>query len=79
MSDAKVTSPGVGKIRRLTDDVLDGFTLKDISCRSCSGYGNCGFKSYFISDEGVASVCLRRRKQLQCERDGVPFDDNDPV
>lgn len=66
-----------GKFRTLTDAVLDGFDLKEIKCLSCSGYGNCGYKSYFINPAGgVASVCMRRRKQLQCKRDGIEYDDS---
>ena len=65
--------------RRLTPEVLDGFELSAIKCRSCSGYGNCGYKSYYLTDDGVASICMRRRRQLQCERDGIPFNEDDPL
>lgn len=64
-------------VRVLDDEVLDGFELNDIKCRSCSGYGNCGYKSYFLSDGGVVSVCWQRRRQMQCKRDGVPYDPSD--
>ncbi|WP_165171086.1 MULTISPECIES: hypothetical protein [unclassified Adlercreutzia] len=75
MADAPKTPAG-GKVRTLTDAVLDGFELKEIKCLSCSGYGNCGYKSYFLNPAGgVASVCMRRRKQLQCERDGIEYSD----
>lgn len=67
-----------GNLRILTADVLDGFSLDDIKCRSCSGYGNCGYKSNYLNPAGgIASVCMRFRKQLQCERDGVEFDLSD--
>lgn len=67
-----------GGLRVLTAEVLDGFALDDIKCRSCSGYGNCGYKSSYLKPEGgIASICMRYRKQLQCERDGVEFDLND--
>lgn len=71
-------APGGGKgIRTLTDEVMDGFEMKDIKCYSCSGYGNCGYKSYFIKPEGgVASICMRRRKQRQCQRDGIEYSDD---
>lgn len=66
--------PAAKSLRILDDAVLDGFSLNDIKCRSCSGYGNCGFKSnYLIPEGGIASICMRLRKQLQCERDGLPF------
>ena len=75
MADFSKAMKGNVKMRVLNDEVLDGFSLGDIKCRSCSGYGNCGYKSYFLADNGVASICMRRRKQLQCERDGIPFSD----
>ena len=63
-------------MRRLTEKVLDGFSLNDITCVSCSGYGNCGYKSSFLKPEGgVVSICMRRRKMLQCERDGIEYSD----
>lgn len=66
----------VNKMRTLTDKVLDGFELSQMKCLSCSGYGNCGYKSYFLNPAGgVASVCMRRRKQLQCKRDGIEYND----
>lgn len=65
-----------GRIRTLSDEVLDGFEIKDIKCLSCSGYGNCGYKSYFLNPEGgVVSICMRTRKRLQCQRDGVEYSD----
>ncbi len=77
MSDAP-KRPVAKSLRILTDEVLDGFSLDQIKCRSCSGYGNCGFKSNYLKPEGgIASVCMRLRKELQCERDGVEFDIND--
>ena len=76
-NDTTKPKPRPRGMRRLTDEVLDGFELADIKCRSCSGYGNCGYKSYFLTDDGVASICMRRRRQMQCKRDGIPFDEND--
>lgn len=62
-------------MRTLDDQITDGLELNDIKCRSCSGYGNCGYKQYFMdpSGKGVVSVCMMTRKKLQCERDGVDF------
>ena len=66
MADAP-KRPVAKSLRILDASVLDGF----------SGYGNCGFKSNYLKPEGgIASVCMRLRKQLQCERDGVEFDIN---
>jgi hypothetical protein len=73
---APVSKKGTGTMRTLTPEVLDGFELKDMKCISCSGYGNCGYKSYFLIPEGgVASVCMRKRKTMQCERDGIEYSD----
>lgn len=68
--------PAAKNFRILTDEVLDGFNVNDIKCRSCSGYGNCGYKQYFLdpSGAGVISICMMTRKKLQCEREGVTFD-----
>ncbi len=62
-------------MRVLDDSVIDGLDLKDIKCRSCSGYGNCGYKQYFMnpSGKGAISICMMTRKKLQCERDGIEF------
>ena len=76
MADFSKAMKGNTKMRVLDDEVLDGFTVDELKCRSCSGYGNCGYKSYFLTDNGVASICMRRRKQLQCKRDGVEFTDD---
>lgn len=67
---------GPGGMRQLTDDIIDGFDLNDIKCRSCSGYGNCGYKQYFLHPEGkgVVSICMMTRKKMQCDRDGTEFD-----
>ena len=62
-------------MRTLDEDVIDGLELNDVKCRSCSGYGNCGYKQYFMNPEGkgVVSICMMARKKKQCERDGVDF------
>lgn len=68
--------PAPKNMRELDDSVLDGFELNQIKCRSCSGYGNCGYKQYFLNPDGpgVVSVCMMTRKERQCERDGIEFD-----
>ena len=78
MAETSTRPPVRGGIQQLTDEDLEGFTLQDVNCRGCSGYGNCGYKSYFLNpaEAGVASVCMRRRKQLQCRRDGIEYSDD---
>lgn len=76
MADAPITNhaPKAKSFRTLTDEVLDGLKMEDMRCVSCSGYGNCGYKSMFLKPEGgVASVCMRRRKMAQCARDGIEY------
>lgn len=71
----KGASPNKG-LRMLTDKVLDGLDIEKMRCISCSGYGNCGYKSMHLKPEGgVASICMRRRKMAQCERDGIEYSD----
>ncbi len=58
-----------GKIKEMTEDDLEGFDLKNIACRSCSGYGNCGYKTYGILDGKVVSICNQRLDALRRQRD----------
>lgn len=53
-----------GAIAELTDEDLHGFELKKLSCRSCSGYGNCGYKSYRLYRGNVVSICMQRMDKL---------------
>ena len=69
-------APVAKRLRKLTDKVLDGLTIEDMRCVSWSRYGDCGYKSTLLRDEGgVASVCMRRRKMAQCKRDGIEYSD----
>ena len=77
MVDLKHVPKGRTAIREMTEEDFDGFDLADIKCRSCSGYGNCGFKTYGIYQGKAVSICNQRKYQLQCERDGKPFDPSD--
>ena len=69
---ARVTIANGGPL--MTDEDLDGFTLDQLKCRACSGYGNCGYKQMNIYNGKAVSICQMRKKKLQCERDGVPFE-----
>ena len=62
------------RIRTLTEEDFDGFTEDQLRCRGCSGYGNCGFRKYGLWNGKAFCMCVSRRKQLQCERDGIPFE-----
>ena len=58
------------RLRLLTDEVLAGFSIDDIKCRSCSGYGNCGFKSMFLNNGKPVSICMDMRRNCIIKRDG---------
>lgn len=59
-----------GRVKELTEEDLEGFTLEQLKCRSCSGYGNCGFKSYNLLKGKAVSICNQRKEKLKAERDG---------
>lgn len=63
------------RIKEMTDDELEGFSLSELSCRGCSGYGNCGYKSYRLYKGKVVSICQHRKRQLISKRDGVPYEE----
>ena len=67
-------------IQTFTEEDFEGLDLEFIKCRSCSGYGNCGYKTYCIYDDGddetVISICNRRKQKFICERDGIPFEED---
>jgi len=62
-------------IQEMTEEDFDGFPVIKISCRGCSGYGNCGYKKYGLYQGKVVSICQRTKKMLACERDGIPFEE----
>ena len=58
----------LGKFVEMTDEDFDGFTPDQLKCRSCSGYGNCGLKTYGIYQGKVFSMCNQRKQKLKKER-----------
>ena len=62
------------RIKELTEEDFDGFDMKDLKCRGCSGYGNCGYRMYGLWEGKAFCMCRMRRRQLQCEREGIPFE-----
>ena len=69
---------GPGKMRVLDAEVLDGFSIGELKCRSCSGYGNCGYKSYYLNPDGkgVVSICMQHRDHLRRKRDEGKLDES---
>lgn len=49
----------------LTDDDLRGNDIKVVKCRACSGYGACGYKTFFLYDGSPYSVCNLRLQKVQ--------------
>ena len=49
----------------LTDEDLCGADVSEVKCRACSGYGNCGYKTFRLYDNNPVSVCNLRLKKLQ--------------
>ena len=73
-----------GAVEVMTEEDLEGLRLADIECRSCSGYGNCGYKTYHLYKEDpdddddeaeVVSICNRRKRKYECIRDGIPYEE----
>ena len=52
----------------LTEEDLGGLTLKELTCRACSGYGNCGYRMYRISDGKPVVICQMRKDKLLKEQ-----------
>lgn len=77
MSDAP-KRPVAKNLRILTDEVLDGFSLDPDKMPLLQRVWQLRFQEQLPqAGGGIASVCMRLRKELQCERDGVEFDIND--
>ena len=58
----KLAERGVSK---LTDDDLRGNDIKVVKCRACSGYGACGYKTFFLYDGTPYSVCNLRLEKVR--------------
>ena len=58
-----------GKPMEMTLEDLHGFDLKTVTCHSCSGYGNCGYRSYRILDGKPVLICMQRMTQLEEARE----------
>ena len=51
-------------VKALTDDDLDGHSIDDVKCRACSGYGNCGYKTFRLYNGKPYSVCNMELEML---------------
>ena len=52
-------------IKPLTDEELNGEDITVVKCRACSGYGNCGYKTFRLYQNGPVSVCNLRLQKVQ--------------
>ena len=53
----------------LTDEDLCGEDVSVVKCRACSGYGNCGYKTFRLYDGTPYSVCNLRLGKVQNKQD----------
>lgn len=51
--------------KELTDEDLSGRGIDAAKCRACSGYGNCGYKTFRLYEGQPYSVCNLRLQKLQ--------------
>ena len=47
---------------------LGGFTVEQLRCSACSGYGNCGYRSYRILDGKPVLLCNGKKQKLMAEQ-----------
>ena len=52
-------------LKPLTDEDLKGEDISVVKCRACSGYGNCGYKTFRLYDGTPFSICNLRLKKVQ--------------
>lgn len=64
MADAPKMPPVKGGIKQLTDEDLKGYAITELNCRGCSGYGNCGFRSYRLYNGKAVALCVARMEEL---------------
>ena len=48
----------------LDPEELGGYTIDDMKCRACSGYGNCGYRQYRLHEGKPVLLCQLRKKEL---------------
>lgn len=55
------------KLNELADEDLKGHDITEVKCRACSGYGACGFKTFYMHDGKPYSVCNLRLSKIKEE------------
>ena len=71
MSREKVDSRKKIDLKSLEMDPkeLGNLTLNEVRCRACSGYGNCGYRSYRLLDGKPVLLCSRLLEELLAKSD----------
>ena len=54
---------------QLSPGDLGGLNLEDITCRACSGYGNCGYRMYRLNEGPPVLICQQMKDQLLKEKE----------
>lgn len=54
---------------QLSPGDLGGLDLEDITCRACSGYGNCGYRMYRLNEGKPVLICQQMKDQLLKEKE----------
>lgn len=54
----------IKNIGEVTPEDLAGYSLIELKCRACSGYGNCGYRMYRLHEGKPFIICQYRRQQL---------------
>ena len=54
---------------QLSPGDLGGLNLEDITCRACSGYGNCGYRRYRLNEGKPVLICQQMKDQLLKEKE----------
>ncbi|MDD6289410.1 MAG: hypothetical protein PUA57_04360 [Eggerthellales bacterium] len=54
---------------QLSPGDLGGLNLEDITCRACSGYGNCGYRMYRLNEGKPVLICQQMKDQLLKEKE----------
>lgn len=52
-------------VSALTGDDLRGNDIAVVKCRACSGYGACGYKTFYMYDGTPYSVCNLRLEKVK--------------
>ena len=54
---------------QLSPGDVGGLNLEDITCRACSGYGNCGYRMYRLNEGKPVLICQQMKDQLLKEKE----------